>query len=676
MVRTIRKVLAASIIVFSLGCTLMAIGTFNPDENLPIRISFNTYSRYSNELNSFFNRTIATPKEDAKNKLIENYRVAGYVVIPKDEQPIEGYPVIIWMHGFGVSSDIQINYARQFAKSGFFTIALDQPGHGWSGGYYDMGLETLLGVYSTIEWLIHDSAYKNRIDATRIGISGHSMGGIAATRAGIFDNWINPKSGNRVGTGRIKACCAIFCWDDASKMAEGIMENFGISQVWSNPTIEKMLTQWRWLSNHDPSIIKEEFRIRSVSNFINLTNTKNYCLIIGGDEHPATIEAECHIMANATIDITGLPQVTWKEINNEIHTAANHTWNFGNIKNNSARRLVLIPDTSHFEEAISFDVLQNITYWFNYSMDCGSISPEIPKYFQLPYFLKMGGWGLTFIGFLSALLPTFVSIADSRIGSRSLRAEIAPNLNTKDKKYLYAVYAVIPILLITISGFIEIDSITRFWLYDLFIIPRFLISALLLLIPILVTTFFEKKQYKYHYEDIGLGTSIENNLKSIFNPLIAICLWLLLFNSFAWIFQVPLLFPRPSELGIYLDFILLLGILLLFNFEIELLFRGLFQTKIQKNNEKWIIIGKSTIFSGGCLGIGFGTSLCLFAFGILIYQPILILVLYSTCICIFSILGAISAMIYYKTGNFLSSAIFNSILMVLFISGKIILVYA
>ncbi|MFX0124186.1 MAG: alpha/beta hydrolase family protein [Candidatus Hodarchaeota archaeon] len=668
--------LVASLIVFCLGCVMMTIGTFSPDENLPIRISFNTYPRYSDELNSFFNRTEVTPLEDAKNKLIENYRVAGYVILPKKEQPAEGYPVIIWMHGFGVSSDIQINYPRQFAKTGFFTIALDQPGHGWSGGYYDMGLETLLGVYSTIEWLISDSAYGDMIDVNRIGISGHSMGGIAATRAGIFDDWINPRSGNKVGTGRIKACCAIFCWDNASKMAEGIMKSFGVSQVWTHPTIEKMLTQWRWLSNHDPSIIEEEFRIRSVSNFINATNMKNYCLIIGGDESPATIEAECHIMANATIDTSGIPQVPWREISDTIYTSANHTWNFGSIQNDSARRLVLIPGVGHFEEAISLDVVQNTTYWFDYSMDCVGIYPNIPKNFQIPYFLKMGGWILTFIGSLSAILPTFTNISDSRFGLKSQFAEIAPNINYKDKKYLYAIYTSISILFISISGLISFSSLTQFWIYDLLIIPRLLISALFLLIPLFLVILFERKRFNYHYEDIGLSLSFENNLRNISTSLIAICSWIMLFNIIAWIFQVPLLFPRPIELDIYLDLIFLLGILLLFNFVIELLFRGLYQSKIQKNTQSWLIIGKSTLFSGGCLGIGFGTSLCITLSGFLFQQPILIFVLYSICIGISCILGAISAIIYNKTGNIISSTIFNSFLMVFFISGKILLVYA
>ena len=675
MVRIISKVLAASIIVFCLGCTLMAIGTFTPDENLPIRVSFNTYPKYSNELNSFFNRTETTLKEDAKNKLIENYRVAGYVLKPTEEQPIEGYPVIIWMHGFAVSSDIQINYARQFAKSGFFTIALDQPGHGWSGGYYDMGLTTLLGVYSAIEWLIHDSTYRNLIDVTKIGVSGHSMGGIAATRAGIFDNWINPKNGNRVGAGRIRACCAIFCWDDASKMAEGIMGSFGISEVWSNPTIEKILTQWRWLSNHDPSIIEEEFRIRSVSNFINLTNIKNYCLIIGGEEHPATIEAECHIMANATIDAAGFPQVTWKEISKSIHTTANHTWNFGRMENNSARRLVLVPGIGHFEEAINLDVLQNTTYWFDYSMNCENVFPEVPKYFQIPYFLKIGGWLLTFISFLSAILPTFVKITNSRIGSEPSLTEISPNLNNTHKSYLYVSYTVISILIIAVSGLFPLNSLTHFWIFDILLIPRLLISALFLVLPVFLVTFFEKKQYNYRYDDIGLNSSFENNIRSVSTPIITICLLVVLFNIIAWFFQVPLLFPRPFELGIFLDFIFLLGILLLFNFMIELLFRGLYQTKIQKNSNKWIIIGKSTLFSGVCIGTGFGTSLCLSLLGFLFYQPILIFFLYSISIGIFCIFGAISAIIYEKTGNILSSSIFNSLLMAFFISGKIFLVY-
>lgn len=653
----------------------MIVGTFTPDENLPVRISFNTYSKYSDELNSFFNRTKVTPWEDAKNKLIENYRVAGYVIVPKEELPIEGYPVIIWVHGFGVSSDIQMNYPRQFAKSGFLTIAIDQPGHGWSGGYYDMGLETLLGVYSTIEWLISDSTYKELIDVTRIGISGHSMGGIATTRAAMFDDWINPKTGNIIGTGRIKACCAIFCWDDASKMAEGIMESFGISEVWSNPTIEKLMTQWRWLSNHDPSIIEEEFRIRSVSNFINATNIKNYCLIIGGDEHPATIEAECLIMANATIDSTGAPQVPWGVISDTIHTSTNHTWNFGSIENNSARRLVLVPGTTHFEEAISLDVVQNTTYWFDYSMNCIHVSPKISESFQTLYFLKMGGWILTFMGSLPTTLPSLLSISDS-IGSRTQLAEVAPNLNNKEKKYLYTIYIAVSIFFVTISGLIEINSLTHFWMFDLLIIPRLLISASFLLIPILIVILFERKRYNYHYEDIGLSSSFENNLKDVSMSLLAICLWIMLFNLTALIFQVPLLFPRPVELDIYLDFIILLGILLLFNFMVELLFRGLYQTKIRKNNEMWMIIGKSTLLSGGCIGIGFGTSLLITLSGLLFQKPILIFILYSICIGISCILGVISAIIYYKTGNILCSTIFNSVLLALLISGKILLIYA
>ena len=654
----------------------MAIGTFSPDENLPIRVSFNTYPKYLDELNNFFNRTKVTPKEDAKNKLIENYRVAGYVIIPRTDQPVEGYPVIIWMHGFGVSSDIQINYARQFAKSGFFTIALDQPGHGWSGGYFDMGLETLLGVYSTIEWLINNSAHRDIIDVTRIGVSGHSMGGVAATRAGIFDDWTNPKSGNRIGTGRIRACCAIFCWDDASKMAKGIMEDFEISQVWSHPTIEEMMTHWRWLSNHDPSVLLEEFRIRSVSNFITVTNVKNYCLIIGGDEHPATIEAECHIMANATINITGVPQVSWRVINDTIHTTANHTWNFGSVANNTARRLVLVPNIGHFEEAFSFDVLQNTTHWFDYSMNCEEIFPDIPKYFQTSYFLKIGGWLLTLIGFLSAIYPTFIIISDSRIGARPPLAEISPNLNYNEKKLLYFAYAFISIVSFALSGLFAINSLTHFWMYDLLLIPRLLTSALFLLIPLLLMVFFEKKRYYYHYKDIGLNSSIKNNLKSISTPLLAICLWIMLFNLFAWIFQVPLLFPRPLELGVLLDFVLLLVILVFFNLEIELLFRGLLQTKLQESNGRWMTIGKSTLFSGGCLGIGLGTSFCLSLSKLLLHKPILIIILYCIFFGISCILGLLSAIIYDKTRNFLSPTTFSSLILAFFVSGKLFLVYA
>ncbi|MFX0183437.1 MAG: alpha/beta hydrolase family protein [Candidatus Hodarchaeota archaeon] len=676
-----RKLIVAFFIIFCIGCTIMIYGTLYSGESLPVRVSFNTYSKYTNELNSFFNRTEVTPSEDAQNKLIEDYRVAGYIITPKTGKPPEGYPVIIWMHGFGVSADIQMNFPLQFTKAGFFTIALDQPGHGWSGGHWDMGIETLLGVYSTIEWLVNDSNYQDLIDAKRIGVSGHSMGGVATTRAGIFDNWINPKTGNRIGTGRIRSNCAVFCWDDVQTMAENLMESrLGIKEIWSHKTILDIMVYWRWFSNHDPSGLKEEISIRSVSNFISSSNITNYCLIIGGDDGLVSVESQSFIVANATTNSTGIPQVSWDVINDTVHNTINHTWNFGNFSVGEARRLVLVPGIEHFEEGLNREVLENIILWFSDSMNCTEVNSDVPNDFQVGYLLKMLGWIITLAVSLGAIIPSFFILSESRIAIKSEPAKIAPNIQDKEKKIYYIIYILISVLLIGMSGLIKVNSITHFWMFDLFIIPRLLIGALFLIIPMILLVILESIQNSYHPSDIGLNSSLVENFKNVFIPLITIGFWLTLFNITAWIIQVPLLLPRPFNIEVFLDFIILLGILLIFNFLIEFLFRGLYQTKLLNKNGSNVtafeIICKSGLMSGICLGLGFTTSVLLPIFDLFLLKPILILVLYGSFTLIFLLLGVISAVVYHKTGNIISSTVLNSLLLALFISGKIILVYA
>ncbi|MFX1252388.1 MAG: alpha/beta hydrolase family protein [Promethearchaeota archaeon] len=679
--RIYQKAMIMSILLFCLGITLMICGTFNTDENLPVRISFNTYSRYTNELNSFFNRTDVTPLEDAQNKLIEDYRVAGYVILPKTEKPPAGYPVLIWIHGFAVSADMQMNYPRQFAKSGFLSIALDQPGHGWSGGYWDMGIQTMLGIYSTVEWLVNDSSYKSLIDISRIGVSGHSMGGIAITRAGIFDNWTNPQTGRKIGTGLISSCCAVFCWDNPETMIERLVESyyFGREPIWSHPAIVDMLKHWRWFSNYDPSTFEEEMRMRSVSNFINALNINNYCLIIGSEDEFVSVESQCHIMANATINSTGIPQIPWDVINDTIHTSANHTWNFGNITNYNARRLVLVPGLDHIGEAVDRQVLQNITYWFNESMNCIGISPGVPEDFQVLFVIKFLGWILAFVGSLGAIFPSISYLSTLKIKVDSNILKPAPKPQEKENKYYFEIYAVAIVFLMAVSGLFRLNSITHFWMYDL-LIPKFLLCALFLLIPTIILVFFEKKRQNYQYLAIGLNLSFKDILIEISIPIITIGCCLMLFNTIAWIFQVPLLLPRPFEIEIYLDFIVLLGILFLYNFNVELIFRGFYQTKIQEADNvtsSFAIIGKSSLMSGVSLGLGFGTSVLITYIGLFINMPIIFTIgTYGVFIAMFILLGAIAAEVYRKTGSIISSSVFNTLIMALFIAGKLWLSYA
>ncbi|NVM52287.1 MAG: hypothetical protein HWN66_01200 [Candidatus Helarchaeota archaeon] len=667
-----KTLLIGFILVFITGFSLAVIGTLPPDENVPVRIEFSTYSQYTAELNSFFNRT-------EQNKLIENYTVRGYAIVPKTAAPPEGYPVIIWMHGFAVSAEMQMNYPRLFAKCGFLSIAISQPGHGCSGGYWDMGIQALLGVYSTVEWLVNESPYRTSIDKNRIAVSGHSMGGIVTTRSGIFDNWTNPNTSNPVGTGGlIRSYCAIYCWDDLYSMADTLINDFlGLQDVWNHPAILRLMESWRWLSNHDPSTIEEETRLRSVSNFITGQNIPNYCLITGSGDELTTVKAQCHIMANSTINASGIIEVPWNVIYNQVNGSSNHTWNYGDISAGNARRFVLVPGIGHIQEAFDQTIMQNAVLWLNESMNCTNINTNVPSDINLFYLVKLSGWFLMLIGALGCILPTFSYFSKSKLKVESPRPKIAPNLQIDRQKLL--LYSSIPIAVIALSSLIGMQSLTHFWIFDL-MIPKFLVSALLLLPIILILVILEMKRYHYTPEDIGLTRSIKNNLKSILLPVLAILICVLIFDVVSWFLQLPFLLPRPFDSGIYIDFFMLFGILLLQNFCFELLFRGLYQTKIEQYGARqltqWTIIFRSGLFSGIVIGSGFGLNLLISIGGLFANSPFFIILLFGGIIFLFFVIGIVSAFIYQRTRNILSSTFFNALLMALFISGKLFLTYA
>jgi len=679
-----------NIFIFSLllvvtGSICFIYANFTPDENRPERFTIFTNSNYCNELNSYFNRTDATLIEDAKNKLIENYQVSGYIIKPKTTPPPTGYPVIIWMHGFGACSDFQLNFPRQFAKSGFFTISIDQPGHGYSGGLWDMGITTLLGIYSTIDWLVNASSYKAIIDIGRIGVSGHSMGGIAATQAGLYDKMINTKTNHLVGTGLISSVCAIFCWDNLGTMAENLIKKYiGINDVWNQKDIQELLTRWRWFINHDPSTLQNEILIRSPAEHINITNIKNYCLILGENDELITISQVLNLMSNSTRDEFSIPIVSKEQISANITSNNNKTWDFStNIDSNEyKRRMVVVPGIEHILEGFSQRVCQNTTYWFYDTLNCevlSTINPNVPSSFQTKHLIKLLGWALFLESILIIIFPT-ISFLMEKINKRT-----PPSSKTKqenDKKLNKKVYGLLVLgFFLTIpTGLIPLNSITYFWIFNL-IVPKFLIISLILFpIAILVYKLIERND-KCVNQSTTLNLKYE--LKVIGTTLMPLVIWILIFNIIAYLNQVPILGPRPltnESYSIILDFFIVLSIMFIFNFNLELIFRASIQsqikTPVEDIKQKLFKYMKSGLCSGIFIGFIFATNLLIDFFGIFTNIPLLIIILYIGIITLFSIIGFFNSYIYDKSKSIIATSLFQSLLITILVSSKLGIVYA
>lgn len=125
--------------------------------------------------------------------LSEGNKIYALMTVPVGERPAEGWPVIIFNHGY-IPPDVYRSteryeyYVEAFAQNGYIVFRSDYRGHGNSEGEAE-------GAYSspayTIDVLNGLEAVKRYPDADpqRIGMWGHSMGGQITLRAMV----INPE---------------------------------------------------------------------------------------------------------------------------------------------------------------------------------------------------------------------------------------------------------------------------------------------------------------------------------------------------------------------------------------------------------------------------------------------------------------------------------------------------
>ncbi len=683
--------LLTTIVFFLTGMVFIIAGTFVPDETTPRKIEFFTNSRYTLEMNDFFNRSITNPNEDAQNKLLEDYWVRGYAILPKQPVPSSGYPAVIWMHGFGVNAESQLNFPRHLAKNGFFVLAINHPGHGDSSGLWDMCIQELVGIYSAVDWLIDTSEFKTIIDPDRVGVAGHSLGGIDTTRAGIFDSWMNERTGNMVGTGgRIRASCAVYCWDNLTSMAEILVQaQLGVPDIWNDPVVTNMLQQWRWFSNHDPSTIFEETQLRSVSNFINATNIKNYCLITGSRDQFTSVQAQCHILANATIGGTGAPQVPWNEVYDAVQAAPHHTWDFGDVANGTARKLVILQGQDHLEEAFSSQAVNNMTAWFSQAMATNiTLVLAEPVIWCIPHFFVMGGCFVIATGVIIGTMPLFSHLCLSRLNPRgSCRAPATARTiprEVKDDGKSRWIQGCVVAGVSGIAGFIQLPSITHYWIFDL-VIPRFLSIALFMIpcVLVLVTWKAKLRNARPRWDWIGFHGSFLENGKAALLPWVSIMPWVLIACVIAWSLHVPFLMPRPLEFSVMIDFFTLLGIMFSFNLLNEMIFRGTadvpsMNDKMEANGRRanWIAALRSAMFSGVFIGSGFALNIIIGFGGVFVYRISLIPLICAASIGINFMFGILGAYMKRLTGNIIPASLFLAILATIIMGGKLVWPYA
>jgi len=95
--------------------------------------------------------------------------------IPTLTKPPNGYPAILFVHGFSLSKDYDTSNCSVYSKSGYVTMCYSVRGHGKSTGG-----STIMSVKerSDLEEVFNFLKMMPEVDSTKIGLSGGSQGGL------------------------------------------------------------------------------------------------------------------------------------------------------------------------------------------------------------------------------------------------------------------------------------------------------------------------------------------------------------------------------------------------------------------------------------------------------------------------------------------------------------------
>ncbi|MBR6348454.1 MAG: alpha/beta hydrolase, partial [Spirochaetales bacterium] len=128
---------------------------------------------------------------DGKSVNVSGKVVSGILFVPKNATEANPAPAVVLTHGYLNNRELQLQNAIELARRGFVVLTVDREGH---GNYPNSGTQNAMmataGLYDSAKY-VYNLPY---VDKTRIGISGHSMGGmttasvLSADSKGTFDD--------------------------------------------------------------------------------------------------------------------------------------------------------------------------------------------------------------------------------------------------------------------------------------------------------------------------------------------------------------------------------------------------------------------------------------------------------------------------------------------------------
>ncbi len=118
--------------------------------------------------------TNPTPIESTREVKLTGEVASGILFKPKSATSENKMPAVVLTHGYLNNRELQLPFAIELARRGFVVLTVDREGH---GNYNNVdnanAMMATKGLYESAKYLYN----LDYVDQSRIGITGHSMGG-------------------------------------------------------------------------------------------------------------------------------------------------------------------------------------------------------------------------------------------------------------------------------------------------------------------------------------------------------------------------------------------------------------------------------------------------------------------------------------------------------------------
>lgn len=256
-------------------------------------------------------------------------------------------PAVVLVHGFTCSKEYMQSFSVELARRGILTLSISMQGHGMSTGGSRGSEISPYATIAAIDYLLARVTEFN-LDPARLGLVGHSQGGMTVTKAGFLDHRVNVTVA--VAAPSLNVTGGVFGLADPADMEDAL--GFGF----------------------DP---------RPLTSFINASYPRNYLYVMGDlDEFVDEVDARVMIAAGTDqpVDAVERGRLYW--------TAAG-----------TARQYLTYSWITHNQECFDARLVTDAIEWLERSLSLDNPAPiRLTEHYRFHFMM---------VGFVLGILSIF-----------------------------------------------------------------------------------------------------------------------------------------------------------------------------------------------------------------------------------------------------------------------------